>query len=178
MWLVRPIVQKEESMFSMLLRLSTGNKLSTQDACSVLFGKNEKRDFDKLSPFRASLVAEAAELTAKQAQSLTCWQWDGKLVPDMKGRNNLDWLPHLPSRKEETLPLAYPRCIRCLQEDDDVPYARITHRLNFVVCCPKHRVFLTQKCHACGKPLPFPNTEPFLCPSCGKRPTQRRHRRS
>ena len=168
MWLVRPIVQTEESMSSVMLRLSMGNKLSTQDACSILFGTDDKRDLDKLSPFHTSLVAEAANLSEKQAQSLSCRQWNGKLVADMSTSSPINWLPLLPSRQDEALPLAYPRCIRCLQEDDNVPYARITHRLNFVVCCPKHRVFLTQKCHACGKPLPFPNAEPFLCSSCGK----------
>ena len=165
MWLVQPIAQKEESMSSVMLRLSTGNKLSTQDACSILFGTDDKRDLDKLSPFHASLVAEAADLYEKQAQALSARQWNGKLVADMSTRNPINWFPSLPSRQDETLPLAYPRCIPCLEEDS-LPYARITHRLGFVTCCPKHKVFLTQKCHPCGKPLPFPNTEPFLCPSC------------
>ena len=167
MWLVRPIVQKEESMSSVLLRLSVGNNLSIENTCSILFGKDNKKDLDKLSPFRASLVGEAAELTEKQEQSLSCWQWDSKLVPDMSGRTNFDWFPSLPSRQDEALPLAYPRCIPCLQEDN-LPYARITHRLGFVVCCPKHKVLLVQKCHACGQLLPFPNVEPFLCVSCGQ----------
>ena len=165
MWLVRPITQKNESLSSMLLRLSVGNNLSPKDACSILFGTNNRRDLDKLSPFRTSIVADAAELTQQQASSLTSWQWNGKLVPDMKGRNNFDWFPTLPSRKNEPLPLAYPRCIPCLEEDE-LPYARITHRLGFVVCCPKHKVLLVQKCHACGQPLPFPNSQPFFCESC------------
>ena len=85
--------------------------------------------------------------------------------------HSLDWLPALPFRKgeakDEALPLAYPRCPLCLEEGA-IPYARINHRLAFVTCCPKHKVFLVNKCHACGNHLPFPNEQPFLCTSVVK----------
>ena len=172
MWLVQPITQKEESMHSLLMRLSAGNDISIQAARSILFATDKKQDLDKISTFHASLVADAANLSEKQAQSLACRKWNGKLIADMdSGRNNFDWLPALPFRKgeakDEDLPLAYPRCIPCLQEGG-LPYARITHRLAFVTCCPKHKVFLVSKCHACGNHLHFPNSEPFLCIACGK----------
>ena len=172
MWLVRPLPLEGESVYSILFRLSLGNDISTQDACSVLLGTKQTGDLDKLSPFYALPISEAADLTEEQAIALTCYRWDRLITPNMPASSHsLDWLPALPFRKgeakDEDLPLAYPRCIPCLQEGG-LPYARITHRLAFVTCCPKHKVFLVSKCHACGNHLPFPNLEPFLCIACGK----------
>ncbi len=168
MWLVRPLPLDGESLYSILFRLSLGNDISTQDACSVLLGAKQGRDLDKLSPFCALSISEAAELTEEQAIALTCYRWNRLITPNMPAtRHSLDWLPALPSRKGEVLPLAYPRCPLCLEEGT-IPYARINHRLAFVTCCPKHKVFLVSKCHACGNHLTFPNEQPFLCVACGK----------
>ena len=94
MWLVQPITQKEESMHSLLMRLSAGNDISIQAARSILFATDKKQDLDKISTFHASMVADAANLSEKQAQSITCRKWNGKLIADMdSGRNNFDWLP-------------------------------------------------------------------------------------
>ena len=169
MWLVRPLPLEGESVYSILFRLSSGNDISVQDACSVLFGTKQGGDLDKLSPFYALPISEAAELTEEQTIALTCYRWDSLITPSMPANSHsLDWLPALPFRKGEVLPLAYPRCPLCLKEEGTIPYARINHRLAFVTCCPKHKVFLVSKCHACGNHLHFPNSEPFLCIACGK----------
>ena len=134
----------------------------------VLFGTKQVGDLDKLSPFYAMPISDVAGLTEEQAIALTCYRWDRLITPNMPASSHsLDWSPALPSRKgeakDEALPLAYPRCPLCLEEGA-IPYARINHRLAFVTCCPKHKVFLVNKCHACGNPSPLPERTTFSMP--------------
>jgi hypothetical protein len=50
-------------------------------------------------------------------------------------------------------------CPRCLEEDEE-PYFRKWWRLSLAVSCPKHRVFLVDRCGACNSPVRYHQSTP------------------
>jgi hypothetical protein len=57
-------------------------------------------------------------------------------------------------------------CPICLEETET--YDRLYWRARFLITCPRHAVFLRERCPACHAAIPSLRTSPTGCPTCGK----------
>jgi hypothetical protein len=57
-------------------------------------------------------------------------------------------------------------CPVCLEETE--AYDRLYWRTRFLITCPRHAVFLRERCPACHAAIPSLRSSPTWCPTCGK----------
>lgn len=59
-------------------------------------------------------------------------------------------------------------CPLCLSEgNEDERYDRLYWRCRFLLVCPRHRVFLLNRCPTCQHPIPALRPKLLTCPACG-----------
>jgi hypothetical protein len=57
-------------------------------------------------------------------------------------------------------------CPACLEETE--AYDRLYWRSRFLITCPRHAVFLRERCPACHMAIPSLRSSPTTCPTCSK----------
>lgn len=162
LWPVHPKPLPDELLSSWLTRIASSNGLKLQTFCDRVFGKERQlwnRDIDRLAP--EWLLASLAQHTGTPLNRVRETALDiyrDRLYRERPPAGQLRWI--LPAgvyhRKRRRFGLQF--CPQCLFEDNE-PYFRTCWRVAALMFCPEHKVYLHDRCPACGVPIAFHRRE-------------------
>lgn len=145
-----------ESLTSWIVRTSDAHGMSVQALGAWLLGRGRQLFTDDMdrgawAQVLNSLACATGQPVCDIART-TLKIYEGALWGELPTRGRARWI--LPLGKSGTQRSGYgvQFCPQCLLEDD-VPHLRLIWRLAFVVCCPKHRRPLHDRCRKCGAPV-------------------------
>lgn len=168
LWPFRPALLEDETFTSWFARLSEAQALHPSELYrSVLPGSQLcGRDLDRVPP--DPLITELVRHTGQSGNELrdaTLDRFRGTLIEADDGICKLPWLPPAGTYLSKAS-FGQQVCPACLAEDSE-PYLRLTWRLAFVTCCPKHGTPLLDRCPSCGASILRLRHHAGLCHKCG-----------
>lgn len=173
-FLIIPKPQKDELLSSWLTRVAFAHKrpLTTflslfvnYDGSSIsridLDFRYLERLFQRLSDKSSLSIKEIKEMSLRSEEGYLYSCEENCLYPPKIIRKLID--------KRTNYGLMF--CPKCLAEDK-APYWRKEWRYQFYTACPKHKVFLTDRCWKCYEPIKFnkmiPSDKIVYCSKCYK----------
>ena len=162
LWPAHPHPYQGECLSCWLVRCAHANGMKAQTFCDRAFGKEHQiwnRDIDRLAPeWLCNIMSEKTGTTKKATRRTTFKLYEKRLFPILHPASQLRWVIPLKLYHRKHLGYAMQYCPMCLTEDKEA-YYRLQWRLALYTFCPKHRIYLHDRCHTCGAPVSFHRIE-------------------
>lgn len=172
-FLIIPEPQKDELLSSWLARTAFAHGYSLTTFYTLFLKHNgtelSRIDIDfKDDPVLFEKLAQKSKLGYQQIFQMSLRSEQGYLFES----NHALYPPKLIRKlKDKRTHYGLLFCPKCLSEDTH-PYWRKHWRYNFYNACPKHKVFLTDRCGKCYERIRFPimkiSNELVYCSNCGR----------
>lgn len=153
MWPAHPQARDGESYTSWLTRVSHANGQDVSRLARALGGETWRviRHDNDLDPHPDLLarMSSGTGLSVAAQRRLTLERFDDRLHSARLSRH--EWILTLGTASRARVRYGQQACVACLAEPD--PYLKLEWRVAFITACPRHRMLLIDRCHACGSHL-------------------------
>ena len=143
----------EEAISSWIVRIADGLGMSSQRLGFWLFGRGRQLFGEDIDRGAWQELISALSVATRQPEEDLCNGtlriYEGRLWGTLPRNGPARWILPIAKRGTAWNGHGVQYCPHCLASDAK-PYIRLTWRLSFVVCCPKHHCLLSDRCWKCG----------------------------
>jgi hypothetical protein len=161
-WPAHPHPFSGECFSSWLVRCAHANGLKVQTFCDKVFGKDYQvwsRDIDRSAPeWVVNIMSGSTGAPMQAAWKSTFKIYEKRLFPVLHPASQLRWVMPVKHFHRIMTGFGMQYCPVCLYEDSE-PHYRLAWRLALYTFCPRHQVFMHDRCVYCQSPVAFHRIE-------------------
>ncbi|WDM74794.1 TniQ family protein [Xanthomonas sp. NCPPB 1638] len=162
LWPAHPKPLPDELLTSWIVRIAKANGLKLQTFCDRVFGKEHQlwnRDIDRSAPdWLLAALARHTGTSFDAVRRTTLDIYRGRLFHERHSSGQLHWILPIGIYHRTRRRYGLQFCPQCLAEDAE-PYFRTRWRVAALTYCPRHELYLHDRCPACGAPVTFHRRE-------------------
>ncbi|MFC0154178.1 TniQ family protein [Xanthomonas dyei] len=162
LWPAHPKPLPDELLTSWIARVAKANGLKLQTFCDRVFGKEHQlwnRDIDRSAPdWLLDTLARHSGTPTDVVLHTTLGVYRGRLFRERHSSGQLRWILPMGIYHRTRRRFGLQFCPQCLADDAE-PYFRTCWRVAVLTFCPKHQLYLYDRCPNCSAPVAFHRRE-------------------